>query len=150
MDKRCTQCDEVKPLDEYYWDSVTKSPRAACKECTKAKAREYVLKNPGKTARDRKRMSKEQRRIRDKREGEQKRNRRKRVPEALSRAVRKAYPECCACGSVKQLGVDHITPVSEGGTDDWDNLQTLCATCNSRKRFKIIDYRDPVQPDPRV
>ena len=29
-----------------------------------------------------------------------------------------------------RLHVDHITPVSQGGTDDPDNLRTLCSTCN--------------------
>lgn len=31
---------------------------------------------------------------------------------------------------------DHIVPESEGGTDDDDNLQTLCASCHSSKTAK--------------
>lgn len=29
--------------------------------------------------------------------------------------------------------VDHIQPRRDGGSDDWDNLQSLCKPCHSRK-----------------
>ena len=38
----------------------------------------------------------------------------------------KANPSCAACGAVKKLQVHHCVPVSEGGSDDWSNLITLC------------------------
>jgi 5-methylcytosine-specific restriction endonuclease McrA len=44
---------------------------------------------------------------------------------------------CCSCGArVGQgvtLHVDHIFPVSQGGLSVFDNLQTLCSTCNFGK-----------------
>lgn len=40
---------------------------------------------------------------------------------------------CKACGTSQGLTVDHIVPVSKGGSNDLDNLQTLCGPCNSRK-----------------
>lgn len=40
---------------------------------------------------------------------------------------------CVNCGSRRHLTVDHVVPVSKGGTDDRANLQTLCRSCNSRK-----------------
>ncbi len=48
---------------------------------------------------------------------------------------------CCSCGrSSKEEGiileVDHIIPRSKGGTDDLDNLQTLCKKCNAGKSNK--------------
>lgn len=41
--------------------------------------------------------------------------------------------ECKACGSKSKLSLDHIKPVVLGGSDDPQNLQTLCRSCNSRK-----------------
>jgi len=45
---------------------------------------------------------------------------------------------CCLCGIGRegQLEVDHIIPRSKGGSDDMDNLQTLCFDCNRGKRDK--------------
>jgi hypothetical protein len=40
---------------------------------------------------------------------------------------------CIICGTKNKLTVDHIIPVVHGGTDDLDNLQALCKSCNSRK-----------------
>ncbi|WP_296796289.1 HNH endonuclease [uncultured Methanobrevibacter sp.] len=44
---------------------------------------------------------------------------------------------CQLCGATIEDGVklhvDHIMPVSKGGTNDLDNLQTLCAQCNLGK-----------------
>ena len=36
------------------------------------------------------------------------------------------------CGRAAQE-VDHILPLSEGGTNDLDNLQGLCKSCHSKK-----------------
>ena len=41
---------------------------------------------------------------------------------------------CQACGSRMFLEVDHILPRAKGGRTVMDNLQTLCANCNARKR----------------
>lgn len=44
---------------------------------------------------------------------------------------------CQRCGASgangAELTVDHIVPVSRGGTNDPSNLRTLCRSCNSRK-----------------
>lgn len=33
----------------------------------------------------------------------------------------------------KNFGLDHITPVSRGGSNDLDNLQQVCQSCNKAK-----------------
>ncbi len=49
---------------------------------------------------------------------------------------RDAY-RCKHCGTHKDLRADHIHPESKGGTTTLDNLQTLCASCNSKKGVKV-------------
>lgn len=43
---------------------------------------------------------------------------------------------CYYCGATESLCVDHIVPRARGGTNDLDNLQLLCRSCNSRKGAK--------------
>jgi 5-methylcytosine-specific restriction endonuclease McrA len=40
------------------------------------------------------------------------------------------------------LTVDHVVPLSNGGTNTIDNIQPLCKSCNSSKGAKTIDYRE--------
>lgn len=44
---------------------------------------------------------------------------------------------CQRCGSHVELTVDHIIPLAAGGTDDDDNLQTLCFSCNASKGARL-------------
>lgn len=60
------------------------------------------------------------------------------IPESLRHEVfkRDGY-RCVECGATNRettLHVDHIIPKSEGGTDELDNLQTLCEKCNLAKK----------------
>jgi hypothetical protein len=50
--------------------------------------------------------------------------------------------ECGATNNNKMLEADHIIPVSQGGTDELDNLQTLCIDCNRGKSNRA--WRGPV------
>lgn len=41
--------------------------------------------------------------------------------------------QCVQCGSGVRLSIDHVHPRSLGGSDDINNLQTLCMPCNAAK-----------------
>lgn len=43
---------------------------------------------------------------------------------------------CLHCGTTENLSLDHIWPYSKGGPDTYENLQTLCRPCNSKKGAK--------------
>lgn len=63
-------------------------------------------------------------------------------------AIRKALGErdgfkCAGCGTTDRLQIDHVWPLSEGGSNDLDNLQFLCQTCNLAKGVAHTDYRQP-------
>ena len=57
------------------------------------------------------------------------------------RRLRKLFlasnPLCAACLAEhivrSATEVDHVLPKSQGGTDDWDNLQSLCKSHHSEK-----------------
>jgi len=45
---------------------------------------------------------------------------------------------CCCNIKRGNMHLDHIIPLSKGGTHSLDNIQWLCATCNLKKGDKII------------
>ncbi len=59
-----------------------------------------------------------------------------------SQQIRKAVIErdriCQYCGMDENLHVDHIIPMVRGGKAVMNNLQALCASCNTSKGKKIF------------
>ena len=63
--------------------------------------------------------------------------------------------ECQYCGkngTVKELTIDHVIPISRGGKNTWENVVTACSPCNSKKGSKLLDEmgvklkRSPFRP----
>jgi 5-methylcytosine-specific restriction enzyme A len=61
--------------------------------------------------------------------------------------------KCAYCGATAldgvALEVDHIIPISKGGSNDMENLQILCKPCNIGKFDRIISFdsgSDDVHP----
>jgi hypothetical protein len=63
---------------------------------------------------------------------------RPKIPHALRADVyeRDGY-RCLHCGTPDALTLDHIHPFSLGGPDTFENLQTLCRRCNSKKGARV-------------
>lgn len=154
--RECRSCLEKKPLNEFrflkgrwythkcrgclYIESITgpdraevKSPRRkayykANSEREKAGVKKWVSENrQAKTSHNRKRAL----RLLELAPIKQK---------DWERVLREQGSNCLKCGS-SSVTVDHIVPISKGGTNEYDNLQPLCSSCNAKKRVQTIDYR---------
>lgn len=62
-------------------------------------------------------------------------------PIALWRQLTKWFGDWCPyCGeSNKKLTVDHVVPISKGGTNSIENLIPCCGSCNSSKGNKSME-----------
>lgn len=50
--------------------------------------------------------------------------------------LKSSYGKCAACGkplTTKTMTVEHIIPISRGGSNEMENLVALCEPCNKRK-----------------
>lgn len=47
--------------------------------------------------------------------------------------------KCTYCHDTEFLSVDHIMPLSRGGSNGLENLTTACRSCNSRKSNKTLE-----------
>lgn len=45
--------------------------------------------------------------------------------------------QCVKCGSPERLTIDHVIPLSAGGSNTQNNMQTLCETCNWSKGSQL-------------
>lgn len=150
--KTCTKCKESKDESLFSKRADTKSGhRADCKECAAQRVKKYD-KSHLDTSRERNRKwveehpedAKASRRkwAREHPERIKVYNRRcrhkRRVKLANSPFPKefKLMSHCWVCLSTKDLCVDHIIPVSRGGTNDISNLTTLCRSCNASKGKK--------------
>ncbi len=143
--RRCTQCKEEKDLDEFYIGQYQ------CKPCRRAITQVRREAN-------REQVNAQAKRYRQRRDGEENRNFRAKVLNALSNGT----PLCVRCGftDIRALQIDHINGggVQElkvvSSTDrvyrailknpDKTKYQILCANCNWIKRVENRECRRKV------
>lgn len=64
----------------------------------------------------------------------------------VARVKRRDRYTCQRCGSMLRLEVDHIIPRRVGGTDDLDNLRTLCHDCHLNRYEEAPQKSKPTSP----
>lgn len=48
--------------------------------------------------------------------------------------------KCALCGTDEHIAIDHILPLSKGGTNTEDNVQPLCRSCNASKGNRTMEW----------
>ncbi len=126
----CLEPRKCKDCKRYmHPDRIRLSDRRCC-ECSRAKRardRERMLREEPERYRALKKVAKHRRRAAERGAGGAF------TADAWRRVLERFRNECAHCGTSAELTVDHVIPLSRGGSNDWTNLQPLCHPCNSVK-----------------
>ena len=131
---KCLQCgkesttrpsQEKKYCSKKCFDDSRRLPEEEFKKRWYERVKEYRKKNPDKTA-----VWKQNRRAREANcEGSF-------TEQEWAELKEKHNQKCAHCKEKEKLTVDHIIPISRGGTNYIGNIQPLCLVCNSKKWIK--------------
>ena len=152
--KKCSKCSDLKPLIEFNNRTKNKDgKREACRKCESIASKIYRQNNPHK-ARKYSDLTKEQRIL--KIESVKKWNKEHKAERTLAMAKRRALKKnngiylitpkeiakiqsmkCTYCGNIGGE-VDHVIPLTRGGTDSIGNLVSACRSCNASKNNRTI------------
>lgn len=63
--------------------------------------------------------------------------------EELKEIFNHICPSCLRSEPLIKLTRDHITPITQGGSNNIENIQPLCKSCNSVKKDKRVQFLNP-------
>jgi 5-methylcytosine-specific restriction endonuclease McrA len=166
MVKQCTRCNEVKSIYQFYKRKKYKyGVSIYCKECLKQISREYHANNRDKrikykkeyNANNRDKINKQVREYRKTEKGKLMRkintqNRRYKkkyntnpgdiLTKEQIEYLAEVYTHCAYCNTEltsDNTHIDHIHPLSKGGSHSIDNVVLACKECNIKKKAKPLD-----------
>ena len=133
--KTCTKCNESKPATREFFGSTPKGNlRGSCRTCMNARSRSFAQRNP-ESVRRRASLRRQQA------DGWT-------ASAELKRSLFQEQDGCCAlcCSPMDEadvldptaLQVEHLTPLSKGGTHDTNNLVLAHRKCNQEKHGKTM------------
>ena len=56
------------------------------------------------------------------------------TPEIRKFILKRDKNKCITCKTKDNLTIDHVISISKGGLTNYNNLQVLCRSCNSKKQ----------------
>lgn len=153
--KRCPSCDTYKPRSEFRLRTgFTTAVASWCKECSKKSCKKWYAENreasinySAEWRKNNPELYREQMRKwrtenpQRKNELEHRRRTRKQdngVYAISPRDMRYLAGSCVYCGSLENITMDHVIPISRGGTHGIGNLVPCCLSCNTKKNDKTV------------
>ena len=152
MNKICSQCKEEKHVDYFYKNRDEKCGyRRQCKQCTNSynatrtdKKREYDyyyrIKNRERIKKVKDLYHLNNRELENNKGHVRRARKSKNGVFAISKKelIKLYNSPCFYCGSLNKITIDHIIPISRGGSHSIGNLVSACAFCNGSKHTKFI------------
>jgi CRISPR/Cas system Type II protein with McrA/HNH and RuvC-like nuclease domain len=125
----CTRCGETKPTTRENFSTRRGKPRLPCRACKRKYDNEYQANN-----REHARVRARKRALQQKNIGPANEFQQYRV-----HLLEAQHEKCYFCDTpiaIDNIEIDHLIPVSRGGTNTYENLAGCCYFCNREKHNK--------------
>jgi hypothetical protein len=142
-DRTCNRCFEKKPITAYHVAPLgARGRHTECGDCSRVEAKARIASNPAYYD-DMARTARHQRRAKIYEQGYEVGITRAKLRERLG-------DDCIYCSATmdftsrgrtyvpKRATIEHVLPISRGGSHTWDNLALCCLECNCSKGDKTV------------